>query len=251
MDSNVIIAFLLTSAAGLSTMIGSLLIFIKKINTQKILASSLAFAAGVMITVSLTELLPESISLLSESKNYLSTYFWSFLLVSIGIILSILLDKYIPTDDIYENKGLYKIGIISMLAIILHNIPEGIITYITSTQNVELGISLAIAIAMHNIPEGISISVPIYYASKQRKKAILYTFISALSEPLGALLSYLFLAKYMNDFYLGLLFSLIAGIMLEISLISLLPTSLSYKNKKHTYAFLIIGILFMVIKYFK
>lgn len=108
---------------------------------------------------------------------------------------------------------------------------------------------MAVAIAMHNIPEGISISVPIYYATGSRVKALGYTLISALSEPLGALLSYLVLARFVNDFMLGILYSLIAGIMIEISVVNLFPTSLSYNCKKITWGFTIVGILFMLAKF--
>ena len=95
-----------------------------------------------------------------------------------------------PTTN---KENLYRVGIISMLAIILHNIPEGIATFISTTKDTSLGISLATSIAFHNIPEGISISIPIYYSTKSKTKAILYTFISALSEQIGAILTYLFL----------------------------------------------------------
>ena len=87
-----------------------------------------------------------------------------------------------------------------MIAIILHNVPEGIATFISSSKDISLGISLAIAITLHNIPEGISISIPIYYSTKSKFKALLYTFISGVSEPIGALIAYLFLSKYINDF---------------------------------------------------
>ena len=137
-----------------------------------------------------------------------------------------------------------------MLTIILHNIPEGIATFISTTKNTHLGISLTIAIALHNIPEGISISVPIYYSTKSKLKAFLYTLLSALSEPLGALITYLFLYKYINNIILGLLFSIIAGIMINISTQKLLPTSYSYKEKNITNIFFIIGIIFMLLKFF-
>lgn len=135
-----------------------------------------------------------------------------------------------------------------MLAIILHNIPEGIATFISTTKDTSLGISLATSIALHNIPEGISISIPIYYATKSKKKAIIYTLISALSEPLGALLTYLFLLPFISDTLLGILFSLIAGIMLHISLTELLPEASSYKYSKLTKTFFGIGIIFMLLK---
>ena len=220
-------------------MIGTILIFFKFKNTNKIILSSLAFATGVMITVSLTDLMPESL-------NLLKTYFYPFpaiiimfIFFVVGILISMAIDKYLPSNT----DRLYKVGIISMLAIILHNIPEGIATFMATTSNINLGISLTLAIAFHNIPEGISISVPIYYATKSKSKAFIYTLISALSEPFGALIAFIFLKQFINNFILGILFSMIAGIMVNISIYELLPTSFKYKNKGLSILFIIIGIL--------
>ena len=110
-------------------------------------------------------------------------------------------------------------------------------------------LALAIAIAMHNIPEGISISVPIYYATNSKIKAISYTALSGLSELFGAIITYLFLKPFINDIVMGLLFSIIAGIMMHISLYELLPTSLKLNNKKITIFSFIFGILFMTINH--
>lgn len=246
--NNITYAFLLCSLAGLSTMLGCIVIFIKN-KSNKILIASLAFAAGVMTTVSITDLIPESL-------HYLKTYLFSFpriivmlICICIGIILSMTIDKYLPENKA-NNSKLYRVGIISMLAIILHNIPEGIATFMTSSTNIKIGLSLSIAIALHNIPEGISISMPIYSSTKSKFKAILYTFISALSEPFGAIIAFLFLKDIMNNLLMGMLLAMIAGIMLHISFYELLPESLSYNNKKLSILFFIIGVLFMFINHF-
>lgn len=249
--SNVGLAFLLTFIAGFSTMIGALAIFIKRRNHDKIILSSLAFAGGVMICVSITDLIPESINLLRENFNSFLTITLSFLGIVLGGIISMLIDYYLPTTEknVSKNDSLFKVGIISMFAIILHNIPEGIATFIATNNDVSLGLSLAIAIAMHNIPEGISISVPIYYSTESKKKAFFYTLISALSEPFGALITFLFLKNFINDIILGILFSVIAGIMIQISLFELIPTAKKYKNTKLMITSFIIGVLFMLLKF--
>ena len=203
-----------------------------------------------MITVSLTDLIPESYNLLKNIYPIFPRIMYILIFIVTGIILSMMIDKYLPENNNTNNKGLYRVGIISMLAIILHNIPEGIATFMAANTNVKLGISLAIAIALHNIPEGISISIPIYYSTKSRGKALLYTFISGISEVFGALLTYLFLSNFINDRIMGFLFSIIAGIMIHISIYELIPTSLSYKNNKLTYLFILIGSLFMIINHF-
>ena len=168
----------------------------------------------------------------------------------LGALLTRKIDKCMPEVDNNSKKGLYRVGIISMFAIIMHNIPEGIATFMTTSTNLSLGLSLTIAIALHNIPEGISIAVPIYYSTGNRKKALFYTFVSAISEPFGALLAFLFLKPFMNNLVMGLLMAMIAGIMSYISFFELLPKSLSYKNKSLSYIFLVIGIIFMAINHF-
>ena len=245
--NNIGISFLLTILAGLSTMLGTILIFVKIKNEDKIIAGSLSFASGVMISVSIFDLVPESISMLSESFSGLGVIIVTFLFIMLGIIISSFIDNKLPSN--YNNTPLYKVGIISMIAIILHNIPEGVATFISSTKDISLGLSLAIAIAMHNIPEGISISVPIYYSTGSKKKALLYTFISGLSEPFGAIIAYLFLMPFINNIILGILFSLIAGIMIRISFVELLPSSNSYNENLITKLFFIIGVIFMLLKF--
>jgi len=199
-----------------------------------------------MITISLTDLIPESINLLHTKFKLFPTFLISFIFIVIGIILSTTIDNNIKTK---REGELYKVGVISMLAIILHNIPEGIATFLSTENNISLGLSLAIAITLHNIPEGISISVPIYYAKKSKLKAFTYTLIAGLSEPLGALIAYLFLKNIVNDTLMGILMALIAGIMLQIAIYELLPTSLNYKNKKTTIKYFILGIIFMTINH--
>ena len=240
-------SFLLTFIAGFSTLIGALLIFIKG-NTKKTIISSLAFASGVMLAVSIFDLIPEAIELL-EYKSYIEIPLIS-IFMTLGIVLSITIDKYLPSSENSSHKGLFRVGIISMLAIILHNIPEGIATFMATSTDVKLGLSLTIAIALHNIPEGISIAIPIYYSTKKKGKALLYTFISGISEPFGALLAFLFLKPFINNLFMGLLMAVIAGIMTHISIYELLPTSLKYKNKSLTYIFFFVGFIFMLINHF-
>lgn len=237
-------SFLLTFLASISTLFGSFLIFIKK-KTDNIIICSLAFAAGVMITVSITDLIPESYNLLSSIYNNFYSILLILIFINIGIIISMTIDKFLP-----NNNDLYRVGIVSMIAIILHNVPEGVITFITSSKDITLGITLALAIAAHNIPEGITISLPIYYATGSRKKALFYTFISGISEFLGAIIAFLFLKPIVNNTNLGLLFSVIAGIMIHISFYELLPLSFKYKKNKLSSLFLILGSLFIIITHF-
>lgn len=157
-----------------------------------------------------------------------------------------LIDKYLP-DNNYQDGYLYRVGMISMIAIILHNVPEGIATFLTSNHDLKLGITLAIALALHNIPEGISVAVPIYYSTGSKIKAFIYTLISGMSEFFGAILASIFLSRFSNDFFMGCLYAIIAGIMMHISIYELLPSSFKYNKPIQTIIYFLIGMLFMFI----
>lgn len=229
-------------------MVGSFLIFFKFKDISTVLSSSLSFAAGVMITISIIELIPSAINGILQKYYLVPGILIALIFIIIGIVVSNCINKYIPDINVdkIEDFRLYKVGLISMIAIILHNVPEGIATFMTSTKNLELGLSLALAITLHNIPEGISISVPIYYSTKSKFKSLLYTFISGISEPFGAVVAYLFFAPFMNDLIMSFLLAIIAGIMISISINELIPASLKYNHRKKTVVFYLIGSIFMI-----
>ncbi len=237
-------SFILTTLAGLATLLGTIPIFFKIKDKNKIISSACAFATGVMLCISIIDLIPESIRYLSLEYNAFMTILLCFIFITIGIYTSYYLDKLV--DKFSNNNDLFKVGILSMLVIILHNIPEGIVTFIVSEKNLVLGLSICFAIALHNIPEGISIAIPIYYSTNSKFKAILYTFISAISELLGAIITYIFIGKYINDIILGLILSFTAGIMICISCEKLYSTANNY-NKKLSRIYFIIGFIFMII----
>ena len=226
-------------------MIGAIIIFVTKKENTKLLVFALSFASTIMIGISITDLIPTAYSFLN--KHY--TLPVILLVILLGIIFTFLIDKYIPETK-QNTSSLYKIGIFSMLAICLHNIPEGIITFISSYEDLTLGISLTIAITLHNIPEGISISLPIYYSTKSKFKALLYTFISGISEPIGGLIIYLLLGKYINDFILNFILLFVAGMMSYLGIVKLLPEALKNKKYKLTILSIITGICILLINHF-
>lgn len=147
--NSTLFSFLLTTIAGLSTLIGSIVIFLNKKNKNNIIVASLSFATSVMVLVSFTDLIPESYNMLKNSFNLFPLILIILISINIGVIASFYIKKYIPDS----NDGLYKVGLISMLAIIMHNIPEGMATFMASNRDTSLGVSLTIAIALHNIPD--------------------------------------------------------------------------------------------------
>lgn len=236
-------SFLITILAGFSTLFGIIPCYLNK-TRESIISKSLAFSSGVMLTISLFSLIPESIELLAK-YNYIFIFLIVFIFVVIGILFSSFIDQKI--ENMFTNNKLYKLGLISVIALALHNIPEGITTFLSTNSNMSLGITLSIAIALHNIPEGISIAVPIFFATGSHKRAFFYTLLSGFSEFLGAVLAYLFIAKYMNNFILSLILGITAGIMIHISIYELLPNSLKYKNKKETVVTFLLGVLIMIL----
>lgn len=144
-------------------------------------------------------------------------------------------------------ENLYKLGLLNMIVLILHNLPEGIATFLSSYHSMSLGLKLSVAIMLHNIPEGISIAVPIYYATKSKKKALKATFISGLSEPLGAILAFIFLKRYVSELMISIILIVVAGLMITLSIQEMLPASLKYKENKYVYLGLISGAVLVII----
>jgi ZIP family zinc transporter len=140
-----------------------------------------------------------------------------------------------------------KMGLFTALAIAIHNFPEGLATFTAALDDPALGIAIAVAIAVHNIPEGIAVSVPIYYATGNKKKAFMHSFLSGLAEPVGALIGYLILMPFMTPTVFGILFAGVAGIMVFISLDELLPSAREYGEHHLSIYGLIAGMAVMAV----
>ena len=205
---------------------GTLIILFNVKNKKRLISISLFFSALIMIYISIFDLIPESFKYINKIYEFIP----SIMIMSIYIISGCLLVDFINTKSKIDNQ-LYKVGIISMIALILHNIPEGIITFLSSYKDINLGLVLSLSIALHNIPEGIAISIPIYYSTNNRKKAFYHTLIAALSEPLGGLFAFLFL-KNIHDYSFAIILSFTAGIMIYLSLFDMIKESIKYHKLK-------------------
>lgn len=252
MTEKVIAAFVLTIFAGLSTGIGSAIAyFIRKPKTIY-LSFSLGLSAGVMIYISFMELLPDAVESVGEIRA--PVIFFA------GIALIALIDLFIPetqnphdykqfdeTAEPQATQGLMRTGLLTALAIGIHNFPEGLATFGTTISDVRLGIFIAIAIAIHNIPEGLSVSVPIFYATGNKKKAFIYSFLSGLAEPMGACLGFLILLPFLSEPVLASLLAFVAGIMVYISLDELLPMAHRFGHAHTVILGIVLGMLIMAI----
>ena len=259
--NNVLFAFGLTLFAGLSTGIGSALAFYTKQTNKKFLSAALGFSAGVMIYVSMIEIFVKARDSLEAVYGSTKGYWFTTIAFFAGIALIAIIDNFVPSaenpheardvkDMKLENTNdpeLLRMGLFSALAIAIHNFPEGLATFTGAMQDPTLGISIAVAIAIHNIPEGIAVSVPIYFATGNRKKAFLYSFLSGLSEPVGAILGYFLLMRFFNDAMFGVIFAAVAGIMVYISLDELLPTAEKYGEHHIAIYGLISGMIVMAL----
>lgn len=237
----------ISSLAGFSTTLGALFIFLKinKKNINKFITFSLSFSLSIMIMISITDLIPPSLFNLLTIKNGLLSASFSFLM---GIFIIKLLVKFIDKTKNKEKK-LYKLGLLNMIALALHNFPEGIVTFLSTYQDFNLGLKLSLAIILHNIPEGISIAIPIYYATKSKFKAIKYAFLSGLSEPIGAILSFLFLKNFITNELISIILLLVSGIMITISIEEIYPETLKYKEKRYILIGIISGIFLIIINH--
>lgn len=259
----VLIAFALTLFAGLSTGIGSALAFFAKRTNTKLLSASLGFSAGVMIYISFVDLLPEAKRCLINCSGQVKGSWTAALAFFAGILLVSIIDKVVPAfenpheihrteemdaaEPAAQFRKLYRMGIFTAIAIAIHNFPEGIATFISALKDIKLGIAIAIAIAIHNIPEGIAVSVPIFYATGSRRKAFVYSFLSGLAEPIGALVGYVILFSFFGDLMFGLVFATVAGMMVFISLDELLPAAQEY-GEHHLAAYgLVAGMAVMAV----
>lgn len=256
-------AFGLTLFAGLSTGIGSALAFFSKRTNTKFLAGALGFSAGVMIYVSLVEIFAKAKDSLSLALGPTEGYWVTAAAFFGGIAFIALIDKLVPSfenphepkslEDLTsrprngQDRSLLRMGLFSALAIGIHNFPEGLATFTAALTDPTLGVSIAVAIAIHNIPEGIAVSVPIYYATGNKRKAFLYSFLSGLAEPVGAMVGFFILLPFFNGMTFGILFAAVAGIMVFISLDELLPTAEKYGEHHIAIYGLVAGMVIMAV----
>jgi len=261
-EHSILLAFGLTMIAGLSTGIGSLIALLSKRTNTKFLCASLGFSAGVMLFVSFMDLMPiakdELVAHLGEKSGMLALLLAFF--GGMGLIM--LIDFVIPsTNNPHEiqgiedmnipdnrQKSLQRTGLFVALSLVIHNFPEGIATFTTAmTSGLSVAIPITIAIAIHNIPEGIAVSVPIYHATGNKRKAFWLSFLSGLAEPAGALVAYFFLMPFWSPLINGIVMAAVAGIMVYISLDELLPTAEKYGEHHISISGLISGMIIMAL----
>ena len=265
---NVLTALLLTTIAGLATGIGSIIAYFIRTPKLGYLSFSLGLSAGVMIYISFVELLPEAMTDIGDGAAVAAFF--------LGVVVIGVIDQFIPEEwNPHEFSGLdnggggsartavdqkpagepyaidrplMRTGLFTALAIAIHNFPEGMATFGVTLTDVRLGAFIALAIAIHNIPEGISVSMPIYYATGDRKLAFKYSFLSGLAEPLGAMTGFLILLPLLSHgWIIPSLLAFVAGIMIYISLDELLPMAHNYGRSHLVITGTMVGMAIMAV----
>jgi ZIP family zinc transporter len=244
--ADVVSGLILSALAGLSTMLGSLLVAFVRKPGSRFMSLTLGFSAGVMLLLSFMELLAGGV----EELGFVSAYVAFFA----GMVVMLLLDMVIPHEYMAERgpegmaeTGLSRTAVLLVLGIAIHNFPEGMATLTGTLQDVSLGVAIALAIALHNIPEGLAVSLPVYAATGSRRKAFLWSFVAGVAEPVGAAVAAIVFLPFLNGAVLGVMLSAVAGIMVFIALDELLPASRTFGEAHLSIVGLLLGMAVMVI----
>ncbi len=250
------IALLLVAGAGLSTTIGSLLGLIVKKPGPRFMSFTLGFSAGILILTAFVELLGKAIQ--TEGVGF----FWAHVAFFIGMAGYLLIDLLLPHDYIDQHdhrpgtydlsvepspKDLKRTGLLLVLGISVHNFPEGMATLAATMEDLNLGIAIAVAIAIHNIPEGLAISASIYAAEGSQRKAFFWSFLSGVSEIVGAGLGAVILLPILSDSVIGFSLATVAGTMVLISIDEIIPTAKNLASEHIPIAGVILGMIVMML----
>jgi ZIP family zinc transporter len=230
-----------TALAGSATVLGGLLALHPGMRQRGPLAVGLAFAAGLMIVLSVLEILPLSLSTLRDS-GVAQPFWWTAGAFAMGFGLVLLIDAVLPeaaavdavpdhvAADLTGSPTLLRSGLLVALVIGAHNAPEGLMTFLTMLESPELGAGLALAIAIHNIPEGMAVAAPIFAATGRRGRALGWATVAGIAEPVGALVGYFALRAILPEEFLVLTLALVAGMMIALSLRELIPAARRYQT---------------------
>ena len=244
MKMEIIGPLILSLIAGLSTVLGCIFIFFKVKKIDEFIVFSLSFSMAIMTLVSLFDLIPSSLNTILNNYGLIFGILISLLTFLLGFLSIDKINKRIKYKNNLNSSSLYRIGLLSMISLMLHNFPEGIAVFMSAYTNISIGIKLCLAIMLHNIPEGIAIAVPMYYGGESRKNTIKMTMLSGLSEPLGALLSYIFLKNIISNLLLSYILIFVSGLMISLSFNDMLKEVIKYNKKIYLFIGILTGLIF-------
>lgn len=244
-----VIGLVLTLVLGFFIIIGAFLMHIFE-NKERFLVISLSMAFGVMASLIFLELLPESFEIFNEKYSSIISIAMILIFSIIGFLILKILDKFIPDHEDDDEANLIHVGIVSSIAIILHNIIEGMAIYNTFNTSINLGILLSIGVGLHNIPLGMVLSSTFYKSLSNKKKSNVIIFLISTSTFVGGLIMCIFNNVFKNEFIIGLLLSITVGMLVYINIIEILPKLIKSKDKKMIITSIIVGILILFVSVF-
>ena len=241
---------LFTLITGLFLLLGMAVIFLTK-NNRKIVDFSISMAFGVIVLLIVAELLPESYEMMSQVFSFPQNIVMLIGFVGLGILLLKVLDLFIPDHDTdtkneASTENLLHIGIVSGIALILHNIIEGMAIYSAVATDTSMGFLMTVGVGLHNIPMGMVVTSTLYQSSTSKKKTILFVFVTALSTFIGGILMFL-LSGAISNFVLGILLSVTLGMLIYIVLFELLEQIWHNRNSKITIFGIVAGIIIFLL----
>lgn len=254
MEHGVALPLLVAAAAGLATGLGGVIATLAKRTRRSLLAGGLGMSGGAMVYVSFVELLPSAAAQVGEATPGP----WTLTAFFAGVATIALIDWLVPSADnphdavlIEDLEGeagnLQRMGLLSALAIGVHNVPEGVATFYSTVHDPTVGVAVGAAIGLHNLPEGFAVALPIYYATGSRARALGFAALSGLAEPLGALLAYLAFGQHLGDRGMAALMAAVAGVMVFLALDQLLPNAKRYGVGHESVYGLVVGMLIMAV----
>ena len=244
-----VIGLVLTLVLGFFIIIGAFLMHIFE-NKERFLVISLSMAFGVMVSLIFLELLPESFEIFNEKYSSIISIAMILIFSIIGFLILKILDKFIPDHEDDDEANLIHVGIVSSIAIILHNIIEGMAIYNTFNTSINLVILLSIGVGLHNIPLGMVLSSTFYKSLSNKKKSNVIIFLISTSTFVGGLIMCIFNNVFKNEFIIGLLLSITVGMLVYINIIEILPKLIKSKDKKMIITSIIVGILILFVSVF-
>ena len=250
-----LLALVVTLLAGLATSVGGFIGTRSTMLRPGMMAVALAFAAGLMMTISLVEIAPAALESTTRSlgRGVAVVSVLGVMALGAGVVYALRrLLPHRPAPGVPDVRGLdptlLRSGVLIGLVVALHNLPEGLATFLSTVEDPAGGVVLALAIAIHNVPEGLAVAAPIYAATRDRTQAVLWATLSGLAEPLGGLLGYLALRAVLPADRLDLSLALVAGMMVAVSLLELVPGARRYAvGRREVVVGLVLGAAVMAV----
>jgi ZIP family zinc transporter len=231
--------------AGLATGIGGLLVLLLGRPSNRVSGFAMGVASGVMLMVAFNDLFLEAMEILTH---------WELVVTfSLGALIIMIIDLAIPHIELTDGTGngsvskTYRTGMLVAIGITIHNFPEGLVVSAGFTHLPHLGLIIALAIMIHNIPEGVATAIPLCAAGVKRSRILSISFLSGLSEPLGAFIGAITLSLMNNTTIIGYALAIAAGVMTYITADELIPVAHEYGYKHTVTVGLLFGMMFALV----